>query len=248
MPLSECKKRSNSAKRLCADSGGGQHGGGVLPCNRAAAGGACHGGQARRRCFLADGFGAGVGGGRVGHLSVRHDDAKLHHPHRALARRGGLARAHYRRRLHRARCADSCGGGAGIVGALGCGAGRGVSGCFGGGLRIVKGSLKTIFGAFRLPLDYLNRQPEKGFLPFSGCLEPRAQQSCNTLRYAGYACLRLMIAYRFAVSRSISLLYCASDRQRFVLRHLPFGSKAFSAIFTLSAPQPLWVSTREYTF
>ena len=133
------------------------------------------------------------------------------------------------RRLHRARCEDSCGGDAGIVGAFGCGVGGGVSGCFGGGLRIVKGSLKTIFR-------------------FSGCLEPRAQQSCNTLCYAGYACLRLMIAYRFAVSRSISLLYCASDRQRFSLRHLPFGSKAFSAIFTLSAPQPSWVSTREYTF
>ena len=145
----------------CGDAGGRQCGRGVLSRNCAAAGGACHGGQTRRRCFLADGFGAGVGGGgRVGHLSVRHDDAKLHHPHRTLARRGRLVRAHYRRRLHRARCADSCGGGAGIVGAFGCGVGGEVSGCFGGGKRD-------------------KRQPEKGFLPFSGCLEPCAQQSCT---------------------------------------------------------------------
>ncbi len=52
------------------------------------------------------------------------------------------------RLLHRARCADSCGGGVGIVGAFGYGVGRGVSGCF-GGLRMVKGSLKVCFYHFQ---------------------------------------------------------------------------------------------------
>ena len=99
-------------------------------------------------------------------------------------------------RLHRARCADSCGGSAGIVGAFGCGVGGGVSGCFGGSLRIVKGSLKKGFYRFQAAL---NRVRSKAATPYA----MRATLACAS----GLAVPFIWWSY----SAAISLLWISPD-------------------------------------